>query len=134
MIFIMWDGLGRVSLASKDPLEYPTIWMNYLGESEDVDRLVEGIKLALALAETEAMKSNNFTLSATPVAACSDYKFATTEYWRCAVHQSAQPEHHHVGTCKMGPKTDPMAVVDPRLRVYGIKGLRVADASIMPMV
>lgn len=62
------------------------------------------------------------------------YMFLTPEYWDCAIRQDTGPENHPAGSCKMGPPSDPMAVVDPELRVYGIRGLRVADASIMPQV
>lgn len=50
------------------------------------------------------------------------------------MRQETGPENHQAGSCKMGPASDPMAVVDPLLRVHGIKGLRVADTSIMPQV
>jgi len=54
------------------------------------------------------------------------------KYWRRLITYATQTIYHPVGTCKMGPKTDHMAVVDPSLRVHGVTGLRVADASIMP--
>ena len=52
----------------------------------------------------------------------------------CIIKRGANTIYHPVGTCKMGPETDDQAVVDARLRVYGIKGLRVIDASIMPTI
>ena len=58
----------------------------------------------------------------------------TDDYIKCYTKRSATTVYHPVGTCKMGPKTDSQAVVDPRLKVYGIKGLRVVDASIMPTI
>ncbi|XP_046473234.1 glucose dehydrogenase [FAD, quinone]-like [Neodiprion pinetum] len=125
---------GRISLASKNPFQYPVIWGNFLDNSDDVAGLVRGINFILALAETKALKAHNLTLSNTPLEACSDHLFPSDEYWECAVHQNMLPQSHNVGSCKMGPPSDPMAVVDPQLRVYGIKGLRIADASIMPQV
>ena len=56
----------------------------------------------------------------------------TDDYYKCVSKRNAGTLYHPVGTCKMGPQTDKKAVVDPRLKVYGIKGLRVIDASIMP--
>ena len=69
-----------------------------------------------------------------PVPGCENFKFGSDEYWKCMIRHLSIGIWHLSGTCKMGPATDPLAVVDARLRVYGVKGLRVADASIMPMV
>lgn len=80
------------------------------------------------------MAKYNMSLSNMPLSACSQYTFLSNEYWNCAIHQNTGPENHQAGSCKMGPSSDPMAVVDPRLRVHGIKNLRVADTSIMPQV
>jgi choline dehydrogenase len=55
-------------------------------------------------------------------------------YWECAMRYQTFLWYHDVGTVHMGPRNDPMAVVDPELRVYGVTGLRVADCSIMPKV
>ena len=90
--------------------------------------------MALSLSQTNAMAKYNLTLANRPLPACSMYAFLTPAYWDCAIRQDTGPENHPAGSCKMGPSTDPMAVVDPQLRVYGIRGLRVADASIMPQV
>lgn len=80
------------------------------------------------------MTSLGLKLASQPLKECSKYEFLTDDYWRCAVRYDTRPENHQAGSCKMGPATDPLAVVDPQLRVHGIKGLRVADASIMPAV
>ncbi|XP_036151344.1 glucose dehydrogenase [FAD, quinone]-like isoform X1 [Monomorium pharaonis] len=125
---------GKLRLASNNPLEAPVIWGNYLSDPMDVTILVEGIEIALSLANTSAMAKYNMTLNHRPSPACSQYTSLSKEYWTCAVHQDTGPENHQAGSCKMGPHDDPMAVVDHRLRVYGIRNLRVADASIMPQV
>ncbi|XP_046627228.1 glucose dehydrogenase [FAD, quinone]-like [Neodiprion virginianus] len=125
---------GRVCLASKDPFDQPFISANYLSEPSDVQGLIEGIEMTLALTRTKALRAHNFTLFDTNIEACSNYTFASTEYWACAVRQDTIVELHQAGSCKMGPASDSLAVVDPRLRVHGVKGLRVVDASIMPQV
>lgn len=125
---------GNLRLASNDPLAKPIIRGNYLSDPMDVTILIEGIEIALSLANTSAMAKYNMTLSNSPSPACSAYPFLSKEYWACAVRQDTGPENHQAGSCKMGPSNDPMAVVDHRLRVHGIRNLRVADASIMPQV
>ncbi|RLU16896.1 hypothetical protein DMN91_010965 [Ooceraea biroi] len=125
---------GHLRLASNNPLEKPIIWGNYLSNSIDLAILIEGIEIALSLANTSAMSKYNMTLSNHPIPACSRYPLLSKGYWACAVRQDTGPENHQAGSCKMGPARDPMAVVDHRLRVHGIRHLRVADASIMPQV
>lgn len=121
-------------MASNDPLAKPVIYGNYLTDPLDVAILVEGIQIALSFGNTTAMAKYNMTLSNHPLEACSRYPFLSNDYWSCAVRQDTGPENHQAGSCKMGPSSDPMAVVDPQLRVHGVRGLRVADTSIMPQV
>ncbi len=64
----------------------------------------------------------------------SDLEFMSDAYWECSLRQFTFTIYHPTGTCKMGPNYDEKAVVDPRLRVYGVSGLRVVDASIMPTI
>ncbi|XP_054011314.1 glucose dehydrogenase [FAD, quinone]-like [Hylaeus anthracinus] len=123
---------GTLRLASKDPFAHPLMTANYLSDDLDVAVLVDGIKKALAFSNTTTMAKYNMTLSETPLQACSQYQFLSNDYWSCAVRQNTGPENHQAGSCKMGPASDRMAVVNPRLCVHGIKGLRVADMSIVP--
>ena len=125
---------GTLRLATNDPLAKPIIHGNYLNDPLDMAILLEGIQIALSFGNTTAMAKYNMTLSNQPLSACSQYLFLSNDYWRCAMRQDTGPENHQAGSCKMGPASDPMAVVDPLLRVHGIKGLRVADTSIMPQV
>ncbi|TGZ54850.1 Uncharacterized protein DBV15_01942 [Temnothorax longispinosus] len=125
---------GQLRLASNNPFAKPIIWGNYFNDPMDVTILVEGIEVALSLANTSAMAKYNMTLNNRPLPVCSQYPYLSKEYWACAVRQDTGPENHQAGSCKMGPHNDPMAVVDNRLRVYGIRNLRVADTSIMPQV
>lgn len=68
-----------------------------------------------------------------PFPGCEHFVFDTNEYWECAARSMTISIHHQSSTCKMGPHTDPEAVVDHKLRVHGIKNLRVADTSIIPV-
>ena len=61
-------------------------------------------------------------------------RFGTRKYWRCHIRHLPLTIYHQCGTCRMGPRRDSRSVVDPRLRVIGVRGLRVADASIMPTI
>ncbi|HSW12535.1 MAG TPA: choline dehydrogenase [Solimonas sp.] len=115
---------GRVTLASADPLAAPLIDGNFLSQRRDVMRLVAGVrKLREVLAQKAFDAHRDVELSPGP-ALQSD---AQLEDW---VRRNCGSNFHPVGTCKMG--VDEMAVVDPQLRVRGIEGLRVVDASIMP--
>lgn len=125
---------GYVALKSADPLDHPKIVPRYLTHPDDAKRLVDGIKIGLRMAETTPLRRYGFRLDKTPVEGCENYTFGCDEYWHCAVARATGPENHQAGSCKMGPPQDPLAVVDNQLRVYGVKGLRVADASIMPFV
>lgn len=108
---------GYITLASNDPLVAPKIVANYFQEEHDVKVLVDGIKFAIKLAETESLKAYGMELDKTPVKSCEHIEFGTDEYWECAVKHNTGPENHQTGTCKMGPSRDPMAVVDHELRV-----------------
>lgn len=126
---------GTISLKSSDPLQPPLIKANYLTEPEDMASLIEGVRLAQRLASANILKEKyGVRPDTTPVDECKDKPYDSDDYWDCAIRHGTGPENHQVGSCKMGPKTDPMAVVDPELQVHGINGLRVVDCSIMPLV
>ncbi|XP_076760448.1 glucose dehydrogenase [FAD, quinone]-like [Xylocopa sonorina] len=125
---------GRITLNSNDPLEPPFIWSNDIGTERDANVIVQGIRAIFKLSETQTMRKHGLTLSHVTVPQCAQHKEGSDDYWRCAVQWNTRPENHQAGTCKMGPRQDKMAVVDERLKVHGAKGLRVADASVMPRV
>ncbi|XP_063238653.1 glucose dehydrogenase [FAD, quinone]-like [Bacillus rossius redtenbacheri] len=125
---------GSIRLRSPDPLDDPLIDPRYLSHPHDVATLVEGIRIATRLAETRAMREGfEAQVSRTKIPGCPG-DHGSDEYWACAVRHVATTTYHPAGTCKMGPPTDQEAVVDPRLKVYGVRGLRVADCSIMPRI
>jgi choline dehydrogenase len=125
---------GHIKLQSKNPLRYPLIYHNYLTHPDDVNVLREGVKAAIAMGETQAMKKFGAKFYDKVLPNCKHLPDKTDEYWDCALRQYTMTIYHFSCTAKMGPSTDPFAVVDPQLRVYGIKGLRVIDASIMPVI
>jgi choline dehydrogenase-like flavoprotein len=115
---------GRVSLASADPLAAPMIDTNFLSEQDDVDRLVRGFKLARDIMRQPALTRFGGKESRNSAGLQSDAQIEDF------IRDHADSAYHPAGTCRMGH--GPLDVVDDRLRVKGIAGLRVVDASIMP--
>lgn len=80
------------------------------------------------------MRAINATLNPNVVPECAKFERLSDNFWGCLARHYTQTIYHPCGTAKMGPSSDPMAVVDPQLKVYGIDHLRVIDASIMPTI
>jgi len=123
---------GIIKLRSKNPFDYPLIYANYFKEPEDIATLIEGVKISVALSRTDAFRRFGSELNSQQFPGCKHIPMYTDSYWECMIRYYSATIYHPVGTCKMGPYWDPEAVVDPQLRVYGVTGLRVIDASIMP--
>jgi len=117
---------GRLRLRSADPLAAPIIDANYFDDARDLDALVEGVRLARAIAMTRPYSPLRGD------AVDPGDTAQTPEALRAFVRRTADTIFHPVGTCRMGNDAD--AVVDGRLRVNGLEGVRIADASIMPTV
>lgn len=122
--FLRPESRGSVRLASADPLAPPRIDANYLATPRDMEALVRGLKLARQVLAQPAFAPHRVEEMEPGAAVQSD------EQIRDYIRRRAETVYHPVGTCKMG--RDAQAVVDPRLRVHGLAGLRVVDASIMP--
>ena len=120
-------GAGELLLRDPDPHIQPFIDYNYLQERFDIDRLKEGARISMALTEHPAFKD----ILAERVSP-SDADLRSDESVEEWLMREARTSHHVSATCKMGPASDPMAVVDQYGRVHGLDGLRVVDASIMP--
>jgi len=117
---------GSITLRSTDPFAPPVIRPGYFTDSRDMDAAVEGVRLARAIASSRAYEKLRG-------AAADPLDTETTPAQiRAFVRRTSSTIYHPGGTCRMG--TGPDAVVDPQLKVHGIEGLRVADASIMPTV
>ena len=124
---------GRIYLRSSNPFDSPIIEANYFTHPDDVESVKEGLKWGLKMTQTKVFKENKIK----PVAdkySCGNHEAFSDDYFECLLRHWSHTVYHPAGTCKMGPKTDPMAVVDPELQVHGIRNLRVIDASIMPSI
>ncbi|XP_014679844.1 PREDICTED: glucose dehydrogenase [FAD, quinone]-like, partial [Priapulus caudatus] len=126
--------VGEIRLQSSDALDPPEIDPNYFDDKSDVKSLVEGIKIGLQFAETKAFKAVGARLRDQIVPGCEKHEYKSDNYWDCAIRTVTVTMYHPTGTCKMGAANDQTAVVDPQLKVRGVRGLRVADASIMPEI
>lgn len=122
------ESTGHLELKSASMDDHPLIHPNYLATDTDCRTLVKGIKIARRIAQHEPLKSHISEEHAPGLDVGLDDDDATLNWAR----RTAVTIYHPTGTCKMG--TDPMAVVDPRLKVHGISGLRVADCSVMPRI
>jgi choline dehydrogenase len=117
---------GRLWLRSADPAEHPVIDPHYLEEKADVRALLASLKLSREVGEARALDE----FRAREIAPGPDVR--TDEELLEYGMRNLITYHHQAGTCKMG--IDAMAVTTPGLRVHGVPGLRVADASVMPAV
>ncbi|EFN84163.1 Glucose dehydrogenase [acceptor] [Harpegnathos saltator] len=125
---------GWIKLLANDINVKPEIVPNYFDNPEDVKTLIAGIRSAIELSRTQAMQEFGSQLTNDTLPGCEKYEYDSDDYWECAIRTVPYTIYHFSGTCKMGPKGDPTAVVDPRLKVNGVQGLRVADASIIPEI
>lgn len=120
--------VGHVTITSRDPLAAPVIQPNYLSTRYDQTVVVRGVRLArrfLAASPLAHMALKEEVPGADVQSDDGLLDFARS---------TGNTGYHLIGTCSMGPKTNPLAVVDPELRVHGLDGLRVIDASVMPMM
>ncbi|KAJ0175817.1 hypothetical protein K1T71_008976 [Dendrolimus kikuchii] len=123
---------GRIRLRSKKPKDKALIFAEYFKENQDLQLLTRSVEDYIRVVNTTYMKSVNAEVMNADVSQCKEFIFGSHEYWRCYVLNVVTTLWHPVGTCKMGPRGD--AVVDSRLKVWGLESLRVVDASIMPTI
>ncbi len=116
---------GTVRLQSRDPLDAPLIDPAYLSDDRDTALMVEGAKKLRTIMQAPALASYRGKEIGTA-------DIQSDAQWAAHIRAHADTIYHPVGTCKMGASQDPMAVLDTQLRVNGVAGLRVIDASVMP--
>uniref|UniRef100_A0A7S4KR98 Glucose-methanol-choline oxidoreductase N-terminal domain-containing protein n=1 Tax=Guillardia theta TaxID=55529 RepID=A0A7S4KR98_GUITH len=134
---------GSVSLRSADPLDPPRVDPKYLRHPDDMATLLEGIRLILRIVRTAEMREwtdgkllyNQRDCQASSCGCPSEPLEETPDsFWECQIRAVGGTVYHPAGTARMGADGDPLAVLDPLLRVRGVRGLRVVDASSWPMV
>lgn len=135
---------GWVRLASADPLQHPEIVPNYFSHPDDMATTLRGIRRLQQFVRSAPMRALNASIADTSMEACRRWGIDEDEYWRCQASQLTYTIYHYAGTCRMGRRPaeteeengdlvgGDVGVVDERLRVYGVTGLRVVDASVMP--
>jgi len=120
------ESRGYLELVSSNPCDAPKIYANYLSEESDIQWMVEGVNKTRAIFDNPSMKNLNAT-EIQPGKSCDN-----DEKIKEFIRNESLSVYHPIGTCKMGIGDD--CVVDKNLKVYGINGLRVADASIFPSI
>ncbi|WP_146696214.1 GMC family oxidoreductase N-terminal domain-containing protein [Thioclava sp. F34-6] len=122
------ESTGYVHITSADPLAMPAIRANYLSTQTDQDVALAGFRYMREIFRTDVLRK--YIVSETfPGKECE-----TDDEVMHHIRETGVSAYHNCGTCRMGPEDDASTVVDPRLKVHGIMGLRVADASIMPNI
>lgn len=117
---------GTVRLRSADPKDLPLVDPNFLGHPDDLNTSVEGVKISKEIFSQPALQKHIRKLR------FPDDSVTTQADFEAYARQYGRTSYHPTCTCKMGSDKDPMAVVDPQLRVRGVDGLRICDSSAMP--
>lgn len=126
------QSFGFLRLRDTNVYSHPLFYHNFLTNPDDVEAQLAGVKEGIRIAESSVMKAIGAKIYSKQMPGCEHYTFGSDDYWRCAIRTASIGTHHYTGTCRMGPKDWEEAVVDDKLRVHGIKRLRVIDNSIMP--
>ncbi|KAJ8314796.1 hypothetical protein KUTeg_006946 [Tegillarca granosa] len=123
---------GTITLKNPNPFDPPLIDPRYLSNPEDIDAFIRGIRFYEQVINTKPFKDLGVEPTKTTFSSlCNEHTHGSDAYWKCIIRHIAVTLYHPTSTCRMGAENDPTAVVDPKLRVKGIKGLRVVDASVM---
>jgi len=109
---------GQIRLLANDVNVKPEIIPNYFEHPEDIDTLISAFRFVFNISETKAMKAYDSQFLNDTVPGCEHYKFDTRDYWECHLRILTTTIYHYCGTCKMGSRSDPTAVVDPTLKVF----------------
>jgi len=108
---------GWIRLRANDINVKPEITPNYFNDPEDVETMVAGIKKAISIGQTKAMEAFGSVLLNDTLPGCEEHEYDSYAYWECAIRTLSCTIYHYSGTCKMAPRGDATAVVDPKLKV-----------------
>ncbi|XP_012217941.1 glucose dehydrogenase [FAD, quinone]-like [Linepithema humile] len=133
-ILLKPKSVGQLRLRSKNPADPVRINANYYSDQEDLETMFKSLDFVKKMVNTETFKQKGVLLRHLNITGCRHTKPDSEKYWKCNLRYMSSTIFHPVGTAKMGPQSDTTAVVDSRLKVHGIRGLRVIDASIMPTI
>lgn len=129
---------GYMKLKSKDPFDDPIFDGNYLSNREDIETLRRGMKFMLKITKEPSLAKYDPQLVKVPIPGCHEDIVndpnRMDEYLECSMKSYSVNFWHFCGTARMGLSSDPLAVVDSRLNLIGLNGLRIVDASVMPTV
>ncbi|KAK9871022.1 hypothetical protein WA026_009981, partial [Henosepilachna vigintioctopunctata] len=126
------ESVGTVTLQSNDPRDFPLIDIAIFENPKDLELIYKATKIFDLL--EQATFAKKIDLKRLDFGFCNEFERNSKAYWYCAIQKLAYCEYHMTSTVRMGPRNDPFAVVDNKLKVYGIDNLRVADCSIMPSI
>ncbi|XP_014371795.2 dehydrogenase str4 [Papilio machaon] len=125
---------GKILLRSINAVDFPKIYPKYFSDDRDMKLFVKSIKKVMKIVNTPTFKGINAKIPRIYFRNCDGYEMASDEYWECMARTITFNVFHPVGTAKMGKTSDSTTVVDNKLKVKGIKHLRIVDASIMPTI
>ncbi|XP_063893440.1 ecdysone oxidase isoform X1 [Helicoverpa armigera] len=123
---------GQIRLNSSDPEDSPLIYSGYFSHRDDLDNFAKYIEDYVSVVNTSYFRKVKSEIIDFKVSQCADLVFGSHEYWKCYVLNLSSTQYHAIGTCAMG--VEGKGVVDERLKVRGVRGLRVVDASVMPSI
>ncbi|KAJ8958497.1 hypothetical protein NQ318_002291, partial [Aromia moschata] len=126
---------GYIELKSKNPYHWPVIYHKYFSDpqNQDVSTFIAAIREIQRISKSPSLKQYGVSIVSTPIPGCQNNIFDSDGYWECALRHITPTLNDQIGTCKMGPANDAEAVVNHKLRVYGVQNLRVADSSVIPL-
>ena len=126
---------GWIQLRSRNPFDKPLLEAGYFNHPHDMKVIREGLKFCISLTKIKAFRKFGARLwERRKMPGCEHLRLLGDDYLECMVRQYTQTSWHMSGTARMGPRSDPGAVLDHRLRVHGVEALRVVDTSVMPTI